>query len=69
LSQFCDFRTKNGLQNEFLRFKKWKSFECIFGFQKRIEITSIFKARVDTRFLFFARLYELNRKWCGHGTF
>jgi len=33
-----------------------------------MEIASILKESVDTLSLLFERLYELNRKWCGHGT-
>jgi len=50
-------------------FKKSKSFESIFGFQKSIEIASIFKECVDTLFLLLKKLCALNRKCCGHDTF
>jgi len=53
-------------KNHFSRFKKSKSFECIFRIQKSIEIASIFKESVDTLSLLFERLYELNQTWCGH---
>ena len=52
----------------FFVFKKSKGFESIFGFQKSIEITSIFKECVDTLSLLLEKLCELNRKECGHAT-
>ena len=60
---------KMDFTNDFARFKKSKSFESIFRIQKSIEIASIFKECVDTRSLLFERLFALNRKYCGHGTF
>jgi hypothetical protein len=52
-------------KNDFSHFKKLK----IFGFQKKVEILSIFKECVDMLSLLLEKLCALNRKCCGHGTF
>ena len=66
---FANSEQKMDFTNDFARFKKSKSFESIFRIQKSIEIASIFKKSADTRSLLFERLFALNRKYCGHGTF
>ena len=63
---FAISEQKTRFKNHFFVLKKSKSFECIFGFRKHIEITSIFKDCVDTLSLLFEKLCELNQKSCGH---
>jgi len=66
---FAISEQKIDFKNHFCVLKKSKSFERIFGFQKSIEIASIFKECVDTLFLLLKKLCALNRKCCGHDTF
>ena len=47
---FANSEQKMDFKNHFCVLKKSKSFECIFGFQKGMEIASISKECVDTHY-------------------